>query len=1152
MKKTIIKALSVMLAVVLTLTAVPLSVFASTCDVNGHTPGSEVTENYTEERYDESIPCNIRQTYDVVRYCTVCNLELSRESVENYTDDHQYGDFVRETTDEGCCLIRYCERCIWTDSISAPNGCEFKKYITPTVGDNDGYTDYICTYCGYGYTVFSVDPWETGDIVHFGLYPQSRVTDSSLISTLNSKTKTWTYYDYYIGTGDGVPGEAKLSDYMKYTDITYNGEKYRGVHFTTYRSWCTEYRWNYTCQYENGYNPDTVYWFRYEPIEWRVLDADEGYLMCENIIDNQAYYDVIYYDSVTKEYYKDSSFTSYANDFESSTIRDWLNDDFYQTAFNDDEQALIQISNNDKISLLSYDDAKNSEYGFSSDPQEEDSSRVAQGTDYAKCQGLSYQQDASDPFYGDCCGNSEWWLSSSSGNSMADIGRLDGGVNSWSRVNLLKGIRPVLKLNPKSEIPNPDTEEDKYIGIVTTEHSLTVGVKEKFKIAFNMIENGKLVDEWKKMSVVVSNPSIISLSDYKETDHGFMLEVTGKEPGVTNVVVTDTETGINTTFEIGVYDEYGQTRTYDMKNMPLFTKGFSKIPTSIYNMNGLYINNFDYKEDGEYYNVTFDVYNKQCGFGAVDIFDENGVWVGCEKIEPNKQIESMWDWLEESYYLITDVATGKFIEYTSEFFSKKTEIDIKVPKGGYFNITNNADTSRGVQIYLFCEIFTKAVGKILPALGVEATEDQFMRDIVGAIVAEAYQDAALEAACSTLTKETIKIFTKFTLSNVIDTSVEMVNIFENFLNALDISWKHIAKMTVSGAESVLSKTFTSIGTPLKAGFTASEITNWYEIYESTKYSMDKTYASIYTDMDNIQNIDGIEVITNGKIDVDTALQVFKIYNNKSAEANANGEKYELYNISFVKNDKTVQPSGLVEVRIPIPKGMKKDTCEIHRQEKDGSWTILTARVEGNYLVFETDHFSLYMITGDMYSLNIQSLPDKLTYTQGEVFDSTGLVLELNGEYITEGLVASPSVMETVGTQKVQIHYGAQFVEIDVEVIAPEPEYNYSFYIQEPSRTEIRNKDTIVLHAIIDGNVPEGSYIEWDMSEGNFSLGWDSDTDVYATAEDKGWDTITAILYDADGNELARDSIEMYSKSGFFDKIGGFFRSLFGTTMIYEN
>ncbi len=733
--------------------------------------------------------------------------------------------------------------------------------------------------------------------------------------------------------------------------------------------------------------------------------------------------------------------------------------------------------------------------------------------------------------------------------SLTDV-YYSGTEEQWNEISIGSYNEPIHNATIHFNSTGGNTESDKYIGLFTTERSLTVGVNEKFSVAFSLIENGELIENWKKMSVVVSDPSIISLSDYKETDHGFMLEVTGKEPGVTNVVVTDTETGINTTFEIGVYDEYGQTRTYDMKNMPLFTKGLSKTPTCIYYMNGLSVNNFDYKEDGEYYNVTFDVYNSMCGFGAVDIFDEKGKWVGCEKIEPNKQIESMWDWLEESYYLVTDIATGKFLDYTSEFFSKKTEIDIKVPIGGYFTISNNFEASRGTSIYLFCEIFTKAVGKILPALGVEATEDQFMRDIVGAIVAEAYQDATLDAACGVLTKEAIKLFTKFSLSNVIDTSVEMVNVFENFLNALDISWKHIAKMTVSGAESVLSKMFTSIGTPLKAGFTASEINNWYEIFDNVYSSLNKTYASIYTDMDNIQNIDGIEVITNGKIDVDTALQVFKIYNNESAEENANGNKYELYNISFVKNDKTIQPSGLVEVRIPIPKGMKKDTCEIHRQEEDGSWTILTARVEGNYLVFETDHFSLYMISGDMYSLNIESLPDKITYTQGEIFDSTGLVLELNGEYITEGLVASPSVMETVGTQKVQIHYGAQSVEIDVEVMTPEPEYNYTFYIQQPSRTEIRNRDTIVLHAIIDGTAPEGSYIDWDMSEGNFSLGWDSDTDVYATAEDKGWDTITAILYDADGNELARDSVDLYSKSGFFDKIGGFFRMLFGTTKIY--
>jgi hypothetical protein len=55
----------------------------------------------------------------------------------------------------------------------------------------------------------------------------------------------------------------------------------------------------------------------------------------------------------------------------------------------------------------------------------------------------------------------------------------------------------------------------------------------------------------------------------------------------------------------------------------------------------------------------------------------------------------------------------------------------------------------------------------------------------------------------------------------------------------------------------------------------------------------------------------------------------------------------------------------------------------------------------------------------------------------------------------------------------------------------------------------------------------------------------------AIAENNGYTVFTATLYDADGNVLATDSVELYSKSGFFDKIGGFFRSLFGATRIYD-
>ena len=118
-------------------------------------------------------------------------------------------------------------------------------------------------------------------------------------------------------------------------------------------------------------------------------------------------------------------------------------------------------------------------------------------------------------------------------------------------------------------------------------------------------------------------------------------------------------------------------------------------------------------------------------------------------------------------------------------------------------------------------------------------------------------------------------------------------------------------------------------------------------------------------------------------------------------------------------------------------------------------------------------------------------------------------------------------------------------------VPDEPEYNYLFGIQTPSRTKIRNKDGIVLRANVEGNAPEGSYVKWESSNGYFDTSADS-SNLKVIAKNKGYTTFTAILCDADGNELARDSVEMYSKSGFFDKIGGFFRSLFGTTKIYDN
>ncbi len=118
------------------------------------------------------------------------------------------------------------------------------------------------------------------------------------------------------------------------------------------------------------------------------------------------------------------------------------------------------------------------------------------------------------------------------------------------------------------------------------------------------------------------------------------------------------------------------------------------------------------------------------------------------------------------------------------------------------------------------------------------------------------------------------------------------------------------------------------------------------------------------------------------------------------------------------------------------------------------------------------------------------------------------------------------------------------------VVETEPQFTFS--IQSPSRTEIRCKDGIVLHANVEGTLPEGAKIVWSASNNKFKTKNVGDSSFQIVSNNNGYTTFTATLVDADGNVLATDTVEMYSKAGFGDKIGGFFRSLFGATKIYEN
>lgn len=123
------------------------------------------------------------------------------------------------------------------------------------------------------------------------------------------------------------------------------------------------------------------------------------------------------------------------------------------------------------------------------------------------------------------------------------------------------------------------------------------------------------------------------------------------------------------------------------------------------------------------------------------------------------------------------------------------------------------------------------------------------------------------------------------------------------------------------------------------------------------------------------------------------------------------------------------------------------------------------------------------------------------------------------------------------------------IVVTVFVDADEP-VSVDFAIREPSTTTIRYKDGIALH--INGYIPEGGRVEWAIDSNAFDGGvFDNGMSCLLVSKNNGYATVVATLYDANNNVIATDSVELRSKAGFFDKIGGFFRSLFGTTKVYD-
>ena len=325
-----------------------------------------VEEMTLEEILEAGIDVNAEDNKQYYKWSFTCKFDAVPEFIFEYVTDSEGNTYYtnNDTNKKG---PGYSIVVTSEGEISSRNSQSTNVGVRPVV--NLGLTGY-----------------SKGDKFNFGYYPQTQVISESLIDSLNSQDIDWEVYEVYCGDGEDVDSSV-ITEIMYYADVEYNGSTYRAIKNTEYRPAITYTKANEYNSYQdnNGYYTDNVYWFKYEPISWIVLEqnADSVFVISENALDSQ-------------------SRTVYKQDFE---LKEWLNNEFALTAFTAEERGKIvttKVSNcwcgehsftYEKLYFISEKDVSLEDYGFQKYNEENllvpnYEMLCAKGTDYSLALGI--------------------------------------------------------------------------------------------------------------------------------------------------------------------------------------------------------------------------------------------------------------------------------------------------------------------------------------------------------------------------------------------------------------------------------------------------------------------------------------------------------------------------------------------------------------------------------------------------------------------------------------------------------------------------------------------------------------------------------------------------------------------------------------------
>lgn len=520
------------------------------------------------------------------------------------------------------------------------------------------------------------------------------------------------------------------------------------------------------------------------------------------------------------------------------------------------------------------------------------------------------------------------------------------------------------------QVETPNDTGDTYLQIYATDEDMRIEEGEKISILCKLYQSGRPVQNWERPVFIIDRDDVLSMSDETPESGGYSFDVTGKKEGTAVLTVSDADTGASASIsiEVGSVDPYSYTVTSVPSYLPnqIFD---DKIQTNFYNVNGLYVNGYTFSKKNGIYQVSFNVYNRTHMYGSVDVYDKDGRWIQSKRIDRYKEISSLSDTGGALWDLIIDTANHRNLAYTAKTYTAESNIQISVPEGGYFVISNNMAESPGTFLYNSVRFMALGTKQVLKLASNEFDIQKLSDDLVGkAIKTPSFLDVFHNSFNSIAKDTTFNLLQDGLISSYGNVAGSITRTAEEILDSVEISWKQAFTTALGIADSTAlnSVVFGPAGQAMKLVFAGNGAMDAAYQIGSVCQSINAPYVTIHAPgTTDSTTVNGVSVnLEKGQLDADTVLNVYRVVNTENVslgQATQDIKKGELYNIAFTKNTQLVQPNGMVTVRIPIPDYFVTDACTVFRQEKNGTWTPLKARLEGNYITFETDHFSLYSV-----------------------------------------------------------------------------------------------------------------------------------------------------------------------------------------------